>query len=156
EDWGLTVRTPTERADALLVFLDPNNETRPVEQRRLTVGHWRGQVPDALARLANEDRVLTRDQIVNYYRRYFMIESQQMLLEDAVVDAVRQACAPPPGRQHVFHVGREDWWLCPIFIYLADSLSAGGKEAAYAVVAARGPLPGDSDVPTGDQIDVAQ
>ena len=78
-----------------------------------------------------------------------MIESQQMMLEDAVADAIRRACAPVSGRKHLFRVGGNDWWLCPNFIYLADSISDGKHEAAYVVVAARGPLADDNDVPAG-------
>ena len=109
-------------------------------------------MPDALAKYADaETKTLSLKKIEEFYslhRNYILLESQQLLLEDAVVEAVDRL--NEPGK------GPDAWKTCPVLIYLADTISDGKDEFHYAVVAARGSLPGETEPPLKqDEIDLA-
>ena len=74
-------------------------------------------------------------------RNYALLESQQTLLDDTVVEAIERALPVADKSRPMFEMGQEEWWRSPIFVYLADSISHGPEETAYAVVAARGRFP---------------
>ena len=165
DDWNLKLRSPTDRARALVHFLDPRSKDGNLK-RIVGAGGWLGRVPDELAEKADkETKILAGKDIVEFYRQhhnYFLLESRQLLLDDAVVQAVKKAYGVDRGK---IEIGTERWWLCPTFIYLADSIAQSGgsrpplakdaSEISYAVIAAQGALPGDKEPPQKDQIDVA-
>lgn len=130
DDWGLRYRSPRERAEAFIQYLDPNNDEGKVRKAR-----WNGRLPPNLAEEAEKNnKLLTRDQVVTYYeghRDYWVLESQRMLLEPMVIEAMTRL-VPNLGK------GAEAlprWNLTPRLIYLADSLSDGKHEVPYAIVA---------------------
>ena len=71
--------------------------------------------------------ILTVDDIIRYYRThhgYILLESQQMLLEDAVVDAVRDISLPGG---HIVKV-RDDEVLVPFVKAIVPEVDvAGGR-----------------------------
>lgn len=153
-DWNLKLRSPEDRARALVRFLDERNTTGKLIRFR-----WEGRVPEELAKKADAKGFLSVDSIIEYYRQhrpYYLLESQQMLLEDAVVQAVHRAFVPGDTPGHIIKIDAESWWLVPTFIYLADSITDGQKEIPYAVIAAQGPQPQENGQPLqGNQIDLA-
>jgi ABC-type lipoprotein release transport system permease subunit len=146
EDWGLKLLTPVDRAKSLARLLDPRNADGNIRG-----GRWDGRVPDALE---NPDKraVLTIGKVEEFYRQqrnYALLESQTMLLDDALVEAVQT--------RPFFEVDGELFWKSPLLIYLADSISYGKNEISYAVVAGRGPILHDADPPLGErEIDLAE
>lgn len=125
-DWGLELQTPTSRAEQFFAILDPRNR-----DGRLRKFRWEGRVPDALAKAAEADGILTRQAIVDYYRRehgYLSLESKQMLLEDAVGAVAEKAAAESHLRS------------APTLVYLANTIAALRTELG-AVAAALDPAP---------------
>ena len=123
-DWGLKLLSPDDRARDLVKFLDPRNEDGKLKKLK-----WTGRVPDDLAKKA-EGGILTLDAIKEWYRvhrRYCVLESDQLYLGPVVDAGLRNS----GFLQSAFSVHS--------LVYLADHLSAGGKETPYAVVAAVDP-----------------
>jgi ABC-type lipoprotein release transport system permease subunit len=129
DDWGLRLRSPDDRARALVRFLHPRKQVGPLKPAQ-----WRGRVPEALAKKAQKGE-LSVDQVVDYYRKnraYLSLESRQMFLEPAVAEACRKI-------QEFYmlpHFLDRNLRLAPVLVYLADTLSDGKAEIPYAVVAA--------------------
>ena len=76
------------------------------------------------------DRELARDEVLRYYRNhrnYITLESRQTFIEPAVEKAALEAAKELHLR------------AAPTFLYLADSISAGGQEVPYSIVAALDP-----------------
>ncbi len=130
DDWGLRYRSPKDRAEAFVRYLAPNENDGQLKKAR-----WIDRVPEELAKIAEMNgNVLTRDAVVAYYeqqRDYYVLESQRMVLEPQVVNAMNRL---------VGDVGDKDdkavrWNLTPILVYLADSLSSGKLEVPYVIVA---------------------
>ncbi len=116
DDWGLRYRSPAVRAEAFVKFLDPNNDDGNLRKPR-----WNGRLPDDLAESAEKNKkILTRQQVLDYYesrRDYHALESQRMLLEPMVIEAMNRLV---PG------LGKKPdprWRLTPRLIYLADTIS---------------------------------
>ncbi len=86
DDWGLRLRTPRDRALALMKYLAPNDE-----EGRLKPARWRGRVSEVLAKAAEVNKgILTREHVVAFYeqyRPYVSLESKQLYLSAAVVEA---------------------------------------------------------------------
>lgn len=165
DDWGLRWRSPQDRADGLMRFLDPQNfddgklkrqrwsvkladddvaaaekkgEKLVVEQKSGKKIYWRSRVPDELAESANRnDGILTRELAIAFYqakRNYYLLESTRMILDPAIVKAVRDL------ESH-----RTDAWA-EISVYLADTIGYQKIVVPYSIVAAvdvkRGPSVG--------------
>jgi putative ABC transport system permease protein len=128
-DWGLRLRTPEDRARDFVLILDPRNREGKLKKFR-----WEGRVPEELAKRAGTKGYLAVEDVVEYYRTqraYFSLESRQMFLEPAVVNAARHAA-------HGSIV-----LASPTLIYLADTISDGTHEVPYAVIGAVDPKAGD-------------
>ena len=123
DDWGLTVQDPESRTQTLFNKLDKS------KAGKLTRPQWRNRVSHSLAELADADGVLTRETVLDYYRRrgYLSLESRQMLLEPAVADAALKV-AKDMG-----------WTAAPTLVYLANTIKEGDREIPYSVVAALDP-----------------
>jgi ABC-type lipoprotein release transport system permease subunit len=126
-DWNLTLRTPADRARAFVGYLGARQGTVKLNRFR-----WQGRVPGDLARAADANGELALEQIVAYYRRhrdYLSLESGQMFLEPAVVNAARADKSRDMEES---------------LVYLADTISDGKAEVPYAIVAGiDGTRPGD-------------
>jgi len=99
----------------LVKFLAPKNQGG-----RLKPFRWRGRVPEDLAP-ANPTDDLPVAAVIDYYRRqraYLSLQSSQMFLEPAVVQA-----ADALGK------------VKPILVYLADTITDGKNQVPYAIVA---------------------
>ena len=73
--------------------------------------------------------ILTREAVVAYYQKrgYLSLESKQMLLEPAVVNAAMKAAKECKMT------------AAPTLVYLANRISSGDQEIPYSVVAALNP-----------------
>lgn len=124
DDWGLRLRSPQDRAAALIKFLDPNNSDGNLKRAR-----WLGRVPEALAESAQANGgVLTLAMVQKYYlshRNYNLLESRRMILEPVVVQAAEKIGLTRPM----------SWEATPIVISLADSIGNGKIDVPYAIVA---------------------
>jgi ABC-type antimicrobial peptide transport system permease subunit len=140
DDWGLVVRTPQSRTDDLFSRLDRNHDGR------LTPDEYKGQIAGIVVETAdaNGDSVLTRDELLDYYRKhhdYVSLESRQMLLEPTVTqlfmdpenDALLQRVLNPFSNRQNFYP------TAPTLVYLANTIAANGRETPYSVVAALDP-----------------
>ncbi|MBI3409849.1 MAG: ABC transporter permease [Planctomycetes bacterium] len=134
EDWGLKLRTPEDRARALANYLQPHSK-RQKQVTEIQRIHWDRnpnaktpfRVPEELAQAPVAKDVLHLDDVVAYYRKhrdYLSLESAQLYLDPAVVDAV-----------NAIREQRPDLKISPSLVYLADSISDGNNEAPYAVLA---------------------
>jgi ABC-type lipoprotein release transport system permease subunit len=126
DDWGLVLYDPESRARNLFEKLDRNRDGR------LTPNEWQRHVAETVAHAAdaNGDGVLERAEVLNFYmnqRRYLSLESRQMLLEPALVEAARLAARDSGNR------------VAPTLVYLANSISDGKQAIPYSVVAALDP-----------------
>jgi ABC-type lipoprotein release transport system permease subunit len=126
EDWGLVLRDPDSRTRDLFARLDRNRDGR------LTPNECRRQLAEAFVRAAdkNGDGVLERAEVLDFYtnqRDYLSLESRQMLLEPAAVEA---------GRLAARDVGLR---MAPTLVYLANRISDGKDEIPYSIVAALDP-----------------
>lgn len=130
-DWGLVLHDPEERTEQLLQKLHPK---KPDEQtaKLLTRSEWRGHIAKVLAQHADpKTGILSRDAILAYYRNrgYLSLESKQMLLEPAVVDAAMKT-AKECGMM-----------AAPTLVYLANRIEfvKDGPSIPYSVIAALDP-----------------
>jgi ABC-type lipoprotein release transport system permease subunit len=126
DDWGLIVRTPEDRALALIHMLDPRSR-----DGLLTKARWQDRIPDELAALADNQGRLSREKVIDYYRShhgYLSLESRQMVLDDESARAALQAC------QKGLYATQ------PVLVYIADTISDGTHQVPYSVVAAVGPV----------------
>ncbi len=146
-DWGLVLRDPENRTHDLFAKLDRNRDGE------LSRAEWRRRVAETFAEGVRPKRpgVLTREEVLAYYRAhraYLSLESRNMLLEPAAVDAAR-AAAKGAGLR-----------AAPTLVYLANGISHGGESIPYSVVAALdptgvvppGPLPTGADALGEDEI----
>lgn len=116
-DWGLLVLDPETRARKL--DRDGDGSLRRSE--------WTGRVPKALAELAERQRgTLQVEQVQKYYRERGMltVESRQQLLDAQTADVVLAAAKEMKLN------------AAPTLVYIANSISAGGAEVPYSIVAA--------------------
>lgn len=125
DDWGLVVRTPSNRTDALIAALDRNKDGS------IQPGEWRGRLAEVVVEHAdaNRNRTLSRGELTAEFenRGYVSLESHQMLLEPAVERAAL-ASAKDVGLR-----------AAPTLIYLANSISDGRQSIPYSIVAALDP-----------------
>lgn len=136
DDWNLKLRTPAERAQSLIRFLDPRN-TDGVLKKKL----WEGRVPNTLAKLADAKGQLSTNSVVAFYekeRPYSDLESGQMFLDAATERAAAF------GEKIA---GASDAPLMTPLIYLADSIHDDQAEMPYAVIAAVAPTHFPTDQP---------
>jgi putative ABC transport system permease protein len=138
DDWELVVLDPTSRFERL----DRNHDGQ------LSLSEWKGRVPHGMADKAHADNliasrpapvrpdapamadnVISRDAVVDYYNRrgYLSLESRQLYLEPAVVNAA--VAVAPEARLSA----------APTLVYLANSISDGKNSIPYSVVAALEP-----------------
>jgi ABC-type antimicrobial peptide transport system permease subunit len=125
DDWGLVLRTPRGRADALFARYDRdgNGTLEPRE--------WRGRLAESLVAAVDPRKgPLSREAVEAYYRRernYLSLESRNLLL-DAAAESAALAAAKDAGLR-----------AAPTLVYLANTIAAGGREIPYSVVAALDP-----------------
>jgi len=115
DDWNLRLLTPEDRAREFVKFLDPKNDGKSLKPIR-----WRGRVPEDLAPANSKDELLV-SKVIDYYRKnrsYLSLQSEQMFLEPAVIEAARKASAGHP-----------------VLVYLADTIAIGKNEVPYAIIA---------------------
>lgn len=125
-DWGLFLVDPESRTTELFKNLDRNKNGK-LERRE-----WQRRVAESLVLGAdrNRDGILDRQEVLDYFRKnhnYLSLESRQMLLEPAVVDAV-----PDAARQAGLRTA-------PTLVYLANTIAVGSEQIPYSVVAALDP-----------------
>jgi ABC-type lipoprotein release transport system permease subunit len=129
EDWGLRLRTPKDRALAFVHYLAPHEEEGKLKRAR-----WRGRVPDALAEAAEENGgILTRDQVVAFYKKYrpyISLESRQLFLPPVAVEAGHAAARGSSGGHSSRKVAVQS-----ILVYLVDTMTIGDRSLPYVVVA---------------------
>jgi ABC-type lipoprotein release transport system permease subunit len=126
DDWGLELRDPDSRVRELFKRLDKNHDDV------LQPSEWRNRLPAALVRSLGSGRnpPLPRERLLHYlreHRNYLSLESNQMLLEPAVEGAALEAGAAAKLR------------AAPTLVYLANTITAGGKKMPYSIVAALDP-----------------
>jgi ABC-type antimicrobial peptide transport system permease subunit len=126
DDWGLIWTSPSSRAQTVFARLDRNNDGK------LTQAERRGRMAEAVVNTADRDHdgILTLPELENHYKSqhgYFSLESRQLLLEPAVVDAALATA----GELH--------WRLAPTLVYLANTIAEGNSEIPYSIVAALDP-----------------
>lgn len=130
DDWGLRFTSPKDRARALIGFLAGD-----IEGAKLKKFRWEGRVPDALAEAAAKNKgILTEQQAIAFYeeqRNYYVLESQRMILEPRVVRTVERLVP----RQAPDSETTPRWYVTPIVIYLADSISDGQIDVPYSIIA---------------------
>jgi ABC-type lipoprotein release transport system permease subunit len=130
DDWGLTLRTPADRARDWFQLLLGHGDAPIPAGDVLRQFRWKGRVPPALA--ARPDGKTTRvvSDFVAYVTAdhgYLSLESNQLFVEPAVVTAAEKTAA------------QLGWRAAPTLVYLVDTLSDGQHETPYAVVAALDP-----------------
>jgi ABC-type antimicrobial peptide transport system permease subunit len=135
DDWGLELRDPKSRTQALFDKFDKDHDGK------LTGREWvqkrgderRALFADAIAKAIPHPTatdVLERAEVEEYFRthaNYISLESRQLLIEPAVEEAALAAAKDAKLR------------AAPTLVYLADTLAHGKEEAPYVVVAALDP-----------------
>lgn len=126
EDWGLVLYSPASRAAALFDKLDRNRDGQ------LTPNEYRRRIAEFMLKAAdaNDDKTLTREEVLTWYRKQhpnLSLESRQMLLEPAAASAA-QATAKELG-----------WRTAPTLVYLANSIRDAKGSIPYSIVAALDP-----------------
>jgi ABC-type lipoprotein release transport system permease subunit len=130
DDWGLVLHDPDSRAAELFRKADRNGDA-------VLKGPELKGLPDSLVLAANPrpqpapvPMTLTRAELETYYRQhrpYLSLESRQMLLEPAAVDAALAAA-------DMLHLT-----AAKTLVYLANGISDGKKSIPYSVIAALDP-----------------
>jgi ABC-type antimicrobial peptide transport system permease subunit len=152
EDWGLVLRTPQDRVQALFAKLDRNRDGK------LTPNEYRGRLAESFVQAVGPgpDRALTREAVETYYRRnrgYLSLESPRLVLPLAAGDAALAAAKECNLR------------AAPTLVYLANGISDGKATIPYSIVAALDPaerpplgwfLPPGVDRVADDQIVLAE
>jgi ABC-type lipoprotein release transport system permease subunit len=123
DDWGLLLHTPQSRADELVRRYDQNGD------RKLQPDEWRRRIPEVVAMATphpTPDAPLTRDDLLDYYRRRGVVtlESRQLMIEPAVERAAFDV-AKTLGVKAM-----------PTLVYLANSISDGKESIPYSVIGA--------------------
>lgn len=121
DDWGLQLQTPSARVRNL----DRNRDGRLTRNELQRGGEHFVRAADA-----NKDGKLEEVEVRAYYekqRPYLSLESRNMLLEPAVVDAALVAAKEMKLR------------ASPTLVYLANRISDGKGDLPYSVVAALDP-----------------
>jgi ABC-type lipoprotein release transport system permease subunit len=126
DDWGLVLRDPPERVEALFAKLDRNRDGR------LAPSEYRGRVAESFVQAVglNPERELTRKAVEDFYRRernYLSLESPRLLLPEPAGDAAL-AAAKETGLR-----------AAPTLVYLANGISDGKATIPYSLVAALDP-----------------
>jgi ABC-type antimicrobial peptide transport system permease subunit len=156
DDWGLTLLGPDDRARQLYEQFDPNHTGA------LQFSRWNGLLAssvavamdphfrDAPTPIEPKESKPTAADVENFYHReraYLALESRQLLIEPAVVEAAKTAAA------------KSDLNFARSLVYLANSIDTGdaAKGIPYSVVAAVDPtyLPPKYKTLTGRQIVLA-
>src|SRR5262249_28395001 len=90
DDWNLRLRTPADRADALVKLVNGRRVSPDFVNPQ-----WQAHVPDDLAALSPKKKTfLKQAQVREFFRKhrnYLSLESARMYLEPAVVAAARKA-----------------------------------------------------------------
>ncbi len=125
-DWGLVLQGPDERVENLFERFDKNKDGK------LQPREWRECLAVSVAEAIHPGRnpTLAREEVENFYRKnrnYLSLESKQLLLEPFLADAALEAAKESRLR------------TAPTLVYLANTISAGGREIPYSVVAALDP-----------------
>ncbi|HZZ81304.1 MAG TPA: FtsX-like permease family protein, partial [Gemmataceae bacterium] len=162
DDWGLRWRSPKDRAEGLMRFLDPQNfddgqlkrlrwsvrvpdedaavaekkgEKFVVELKKGKKVFWRSRVPDALAEAANKNNgILTRDAVIAYYQanRNYYLLESRRMILEPAIVKAVES----------LEASRNDNYA-EVSIYLADSIATAKAAMPYSIVAAvdvkRGP-----------------
>lgn len=137
-DFGLALRTPESRTDSLLALLDRDKDAR-LEPRE-----YRRRLAEVVIRSAdtNNDRTLTRDELLGYFRRRGTVDLEALgllLPEPALVAAAAAAKA------NAVAAG-------PTLVYLANTIADANGAIPYSTIAAVDPQrPG----PLGPYLDPA-
>jgi ABC-type antimicrobial peptide transport system permease subunit len=131
DDWDLVLYDPQRRTDALFARLAGREDGR-----RLRRARYLQRVSERFVQQAdkNGDRILTRDEVLAYYRtrhNYLSLQSRQTILDPAVAEAARHAA-------HQTHLR-----TAPTIVYLANNIAAGRHQATSIAAAL---MPGMSPV----------
>src|SRR5262249_4364731 len=113
DDWGLVLWDAESRTQSLFDKLDRNRDGQ------LSRAEWRDRLAHGLADLADEETgVISRDAVHSYYRNrgYLSLESRQLLLQPAVVEAALRAASKAQLRS------------VPTLVYLVNSIASNRKE----------------------------
>jgi putative ABC transport system permease protein len=127
EDWGLVLRSPRTRPDAIMNRLDGRDK-----DGKLQPFEWRDQLPGAMleAMGISGSAVIERQDLEKYYAtvpQYLSLESEQLLMPSFVGDAAEEASQKVGLR------------AAPTLVYLADSIQVKGTDIPYSVVASLDP-----------------
>jgi ABC-type antimicrobial peptide transport system permease subunit len=134
DDWGLKLLTPKSRADALFARLDRNGDGKLSRTEWLQGSKYRVATVMGRSLDPQKNSPPTREQIEAWFRennRSIDVQSRQLLIEPALVDAVKKAA------------GDVDLVAAPTLVYLANTISDGVNEWPYSVVAALDPAQKD-------------
>ena len=155
EDWGLVLRDPESRTHDLFSRFGRENSA-VIPRNRLE-----GRFADSFLEEADKkhDRRLTPDEVRHYYwahRNYISLESRQTLLpqvaEEAALAAAKEvrltlpkmniatqlAVSTGPPLTKLLWCANYFWAkpggleAAPTFVYLADSIAAGGQQVPYS------------------------
>lgn len=152
DDWSLRYRSPAERAESFVKFLDPNNDDGNIRKAR-----WNGRLPDTLAEVAEKNKkILTKKMVVDYYeshRDYHVLESQRMLIEPMVIEAVKRIGDFRDLWNNPLVSVLPSWQLTPRLIYLADTIADSKKnEVPYSIIASDNTVIAGQPLIADDQI----
>jgi ABC-type lipoprotein release transport system permease subunit len=155
DDWGLRWRSPQERAEALIRFLDPQNfddgqlkrlrwsvrisdkeaataekkgEKLVVQMKNGTKVYWRSRVPEVLAETANANNgILTRDAAIAFYqaKRNYYLLESKRMILEPAIVKAVESLEASRGDDYA-----------EVSIYLADTITAGKTAVPYSIVAA--------------------
>ncbi len=126
EDWGLILRGPADRVEAIFRSLDRNRD------RQLQPNEWRNRLAEAVVHAIDPapNPTLSRAAVEAFYRRnrnYLSLESRNLLIEPSLADEV-PAAAEAAGLRRA-----------ATLVYLANTIASGKEEMPYSVVAALDP-----------------
>jgi putative ABC transport system permease protein len=130
DDWNLELRTPEERARALVRLLAGGEDQWPNWQGKLRRYRWMGRIPDALAAQGSAKGELTVEQFIEFFNRqhgYVDLASSRLFIDPIAATAVTKATT------------RLGWRQAPTLAYMVDTLQEGNSAIAYAIVAALDP-----------------
>jgi len=137
-DYGLVARNPESRTRELFATLAPSRREEP---EQLQSSDYKGRIAfDVVDHIEKDAEAnLSRKAVLGYFqqfRNYFSLESQQLILQDSIVNAALAAAS-----ELKLHAA-------PTLVYLADSLSSDDDEHPYVLVAAVDPQADEPLIPT--------
>jgi putative ABC transport system permease protein len=126
DDWGLVLRGPDDRVEALFRNLDRNKDGQ------LQPSEWRNRLAESVVHAIDPspNPTLSRAAVAAYYRQhrnYLSLESRNLLIEPFIAEKVHAAAEAAGLRS------------APTLVYLANSIASGKEEISYSVVAALDP-----------------